>query len=66
MKYLKLLVFVIFIGCGAPKILYDYDGQANFNSYKTFRFNDDIILRHHLVSIYENGLNLPFKVLRCQ
>jgi len=44
MKYLKLLVFVIFIGCGAPKILYDYDGQANFNSYKTFRFNDDIIL----------------------
>ena len=41
MKYLKLLVFVIFIGCGAPKILYDYEGQANFNSYKTFRFNND-------------------------
>jgi hypothetical protein len=44
MKYLKLLVLLVFIGCGTPKVLYDYDSEADFNSYKTFRFYDDINL----------------------
>lgn len=44
MKYLKLIVLVVFLGCATPKIQYDYDTQVEFNQYKTFQFYDDILL----------------------
>jgi len=44
MKYIKLIVLIVFLGCATPKILYDYDNQVDFNQYKTFQFYDDILL----------------------
>ncbi len=44
MKYMKLLVLVVFLGCTSPKILYDYDNQVDFNQYKTFQFYNDVLL----------------------
>ena len=44
MKHIKLIVLVVFFGCATPKILYDYDNQADFNQYKTFQFYDDVLL----------------------
>lgn len=41
---MKLLVLVVFLGCTSPKILYDYDNQADFNQYKTFKFYNDVLL----------------------
>lgn len=69
MKYVKLIVFVVFFGCTSPKILYDYDDQIEFNQYKTFRFYDDVLLNINQIekkrilaqlekSIIEKGLEL--------
>ena len=44
MKYCNLLVLIFFLGCATPKIVYDYDNQADFNQYKTFQFYDDVLL----------------------
>ncbi len=44
MKYIKLIVLIVFFGCATPKIQYDYDNQVDFNRYKTFQFYDDILL----------------------
>ncbi|TDQ30067.1 DUF4136 domain-containing protein [Tenacibaculum caenipelagi] len=41
MKYYKYLFLLVFIGCSSSKIVYDYDSQANFSSYKTFNFFED-------------------------
>jgi hypothetical protein len=37
-------VLIFFLGCATPKIVYDYDNQADFNQYKTFQFYDDVLL----------------------
>lgn len=44
MKYFKFLLVFVFMGCAGPRTVYDYDDQADFNQYKTFRFFDDIKL----------------------
>ena len=44
MKYCNLLVLIFSLGCATPKIVYDYDNQADFNQYKTFQFYDDVLL----------------------
>jgi len=44
MNYLKFLLVFVFVGCAGPRTVYDYDDQADFNQYKTFRFFDDIKL----------------------
>jgi len=44
MKYIKFLLVFVFLGCAGPRMVYDYDDQANFNQYKTFGFFDDIKL----------------------
>ena len=41
MKYCKYLLLLVVIGCSSSKVVYDYDSQANFNSYKTFNFFKD-------------------------
>ncbi len=43
MKYIKLIVLIVFLGCATPKILYDYDDQVDFNQYKTFQFYNDVL-----------------------
>ncbi|WP_372769495.1 DUF4136 domain-containing protein [Lutibacter sp.] len=44
MKYFKFLLVFVFVSCAGPRTVYDYDDQADFNQYKTFRFFDDIKL----------------------
>ena len=44
MKYFKFLLVFVFVGCAGPRTVYDYDDQADFNQYKTFRFFEDIKL----------------------
>jgi len=44
MKYLKFLLVFALVGCAGPRTVYDYDDQADFNQYKTFRFFEDIKL----------------------
>ena len=34
----------LFFSCATPKVVYDYDKEANFDSYKTFDFYPDIQL----------------------
>ncbi len=69
MKHIKLIVLVVFLGCATPKILYDYDNQADFSQYKTFQFYDDILLNINEIeakrvltqlekSLIEKGLEL--------
>ena len=45
--YLSLTIiaslFLLF-SCATPKVVYDYDKEANFDSYKTFNFYPDIQL----------------------
>lgn len=36
--FFAVLTLVILFSCGAPKVVYDYDKTANFNSYKTFDY----------------------------
>jgi len=36
--FLAVITLITFFSCGAPKVVYDYDKAANFNSYKTFDF----------------------------
>ncbi len=44
MKYFKFLLVFVLVSCAGPRTVYDYDDQADFNQYKTFRFFDDIKL----------------------
>ncbi len=40
-----LIVSLLFLfSCAAPKVVYDYDKEANFNTYKTFDFYPEIQL----------------------
>ncbi|CAM1346395.1 DUF4136 domain-containing protein [Tenacibaculum crassostreae] len=41
MKRYRYLFLLIFLSCASPKIVYDYDSQTNFLSYKTFNFFED-------------------------
>ncbi len=41
--FLIVNLFLIF-SCAAPKVVYDYDNEADFNTYKTFEFYPDIQL----------------------
>ncbi|WP_428740894.1 DUF4136 domain-containing protein [Tenacibaculum sp.] len=41
MKYYRYLFLLVVIGCSSSKVVYDYDSQANFSSYKTFNFFED-------------------------
>lgn len=36
--------FLSLLSCSSPKVVYDYDKEANFNLYKTFDFYPDILL----------------------
>lgn len=42
MKFLKYLSVFLLLGCGSPKVVFDYDTKTNFNQYKTFDFFEDI------------------------
>ena len=35
---------ILFFSCATPKLLYDFDNEANFNSYKTFDFYPELQL----------------------
>lgn len=41
MKRYRYLFLLIFLSCASPKIVYDYDSQTSFLSYKTFNFFED-------------------------
>jgi hypothetical protein len=41
---LLVITSLILFSCATPKVVYDYDKKANFNSYKTFDFYPDIQL----------------------
>ena len=48
-KITYLLMFlasgtILFFSCSTPKIMYDFDNEVNFNSYKTFDFYPDLQL----------------------
>ena len=47
MKYLKLLVVLLIVSCATPRVAYDFDKKANFDTYKTYNFYPQI----------ETGLN---------
>ncbi|MCH3881850.1 MULTISPECIES: DUF4136 domain-containing protein [Tenacibaculum] len=63
MKHLKYFLLLLIVACSSPKIVYDYDTQEDFTTYKTFNFfsdagkglNDFDIKR--IESIIENTLN---------
>ncbi|WP_420572306.1 DUF4136 domain-containing protein [Kordia sp.] len=43
MKYLgTLLLLILFVGCTAPRVVYDYDRNTSFETYKTYNFYPDI------------------------
>ncbi len=46
MKILGALLSTLFIlmSCSGPKVMYDYDRQANFSQYKTFNFHPNMNL----------------------
>lgn len=43
MKYFGMLFMVLlFVSCTAPRVVYDYDKNVNFTTYKTYNFFPDI------------------------
>ncbi|QHI38610.1 hypothetical protein IMCC3317_40040 [Kordia antarctica] len=43
MKYVKMvLIAIVFVSCTAPRVVYDYDKNVNFATYKTYNFFPDI------------------------
>ena len=36
------LILVVLLGCGGPKIVYDYDAQKNFTKYKTYNYYPEL------------------------
>ena len=44
MKLLKILpVCLLFLACGSAQVAYDYDKQANFNEYATYKIYPDMV-----------------------
>lgn len=42
MKFSRLMVLLLFVGCSTGKIVYDYDAKADFKKFQTFDFYDDV------------------------
>jgi len=42
--YAMLITSLLLFSCATPKIVYDYDKEANFSTYKTFNFYPDLQL----------------------
>ncbi|MFY0603646.1 MAG: DUF4136 domain-containing protein [Flavobacteriaceae bacterium] len=42
MKFFKLILMLLLVGCTSSKIVYDYDVKLDFNKFQTFNFYDDV------------------------